>query len=531
MTATSAQAAQTSAKAPVQIGKGKEEANTNGFANLLADTISKSTEGVKAKVATPMLDIEAAKTKKSGPVIGEHAKGKGPTGDLDLSVLGEVEEADPKKGAAKLGDVLAELSHKSSAPVGSEVINLKTVLSSKNDDPNLINQDLLALVKPENREKVMESLIAGAKQLLSEQLNARIPKNRVPKTLKGLLETAVRFNMVVSDITLENLPQSKVTKELLQVLNVKAEKENPLPGVAAKVSLEDKKLFAEGAGKKKSPLEQVLKGQEIDKAVATAEKAVKEAEIAKDQPMAKVMENATHTPKSVTSSKEKEKDKTKVDAKESTKMAMKEGTPAADALKNVTQQSKTGSTQNSQQKSSSLEQLLAAESKEQTHGESSQQSSPSNSVAAKQDTAGVKQEPAIAAKMAEARQLTSQLSADIKEAMQNYKPPFTKLSMKLNPERLGEIDVMMVQRGNNVHINLTSNSAALGMLQQNSSDLKAALVDAGLGDATMNFSSNGEDRNQPQEQQRKHSTSEHYAEMSKILDDIDTLELVVPRYV
>ncbi len=530
MTATTAQAAQTTAKAPVQIGKGKEEANTNGFANLLADTISKSSEGIKAKVATPLLEAETAKSKKGSPLIAEHAKGKGPTGDLDLSVLGEVKEEDPKKGAVKLGDILAELSHKSSAPIGSEVINLKTVLSSKNDDPELINQDLLTLVKPQDREKVMESLIAGAKQLLSEQLNARIPKNRVPKTLKGLLETAVRFNMVVSDITLENLPESKVTKELLQSLNIKTQKENPLPGLTAKVSLEDKKLFAEGAGKKKSPLEQALKGQEIEKAMVTAEKTVKEAELVKEQPLAKAMETAAAPKSTVMPSKEKEKDRTKVDSKESAKMPMKDTTTVQTA-KSVIQQNSAQVAQNSQQKSSGLEQLLANESQEQTATESTQQNSSSQSVASKQDTVGVKQEPAMAAKMAEARQLVSQLSVDIKEAMQNYKPPFTKLSMKLNPERLGEIDVMMVQRGNNVHINLTSNTAALGLLQQNTADLKSALADAGLSDATMNFSSNGEDRNQPQEQQRKHTTSEHYAEMSKILDDIDTLELVVPRYV
>jgi len=38
--------------------------------------------------------------------------------------------------------------------------------------------------------------------------------------------------------------------------------------------------------------------------------------------------------------------------------------------------------------------------------------------------------------MAEARQLASQLGADIKETMENHRPAFTKLSMKLNHERL-----------------------------------------------------------------------------------------------
>jgi hypothetical protein len=300
MTATTAQTAQTTAKAPVQIGKGKEEVSTNGFANLLADTISKSSKGIKAAVAKPQLDIpmldiptESKKskapligedTKSKRPIIGEsgksrslligeHEKGKGLLGELDLSHLGELEteDADGKKGAVKLADILAELSHKSEAPVGSEVINLKTVLSSKNDDPDLINKDLLGLVAPKDRKKVMRSLITGAKQLLTDQLEARIPKNRVPKTLKGLLETAIRFNMVVTDVKLENLPESKVTKELLQLLDTKAKKERPLPVLGAKVALGDKQVQVDDVKSviaEKSPLEKMLKAQEPIKTVS-----------------------------------------------------------------------------------------------------------------------------------------------------------------------------------------------------------------------------------------------------------------------
>jgi flagellar hook-length control protein FliK len=401
----------------------------------------------------------------------------------------------------------------------------------------------------------MHSLITGAKRLLTDQLEARIPKNRVPKTLKGLLETAIRFNIVVSDITLENLPQSKVTKELLATLNMpvkdmKATQESALPSLASKVLGEDKgetKVKVDQAVTKTSPLEQMLKGQEQVKgkesikgqepvkAATATELASKEAEVMKEQPLTKAMETAAAPVKNVAQPREKEKEKSKVDTKESSKLAAKEKL-GMESLKSAPIENG-AKAQTATQKGGALEKLLSADSSEQattetkSTQESTQTTSSNSSVASKQDTAGVKPDTAMGAKMAEARQLVSQLSADVKEAMQNYKPPFTKLSMKLNPERLGEIDVMMVQRGNNVHINLTSNGTALGMLQQNSADLKSALADAGLGDATMNFSSNGESRNPSQEQQQKHSTSEHYAEMSKILDDIDTLELVVPRYV
>lgn len=544
MTATtSAQTAQTAAKAPVQIGKAKEEANSNGFANLLADTITKSTKGVKASksVANPLLDITKDTKKASVQHLGELSKGKTPQSldELDLSVLGELDPdaKDGKAGTIKLGDLLAELSHESSAPIGSEVINLKTVLSSKNDDPHLINKDLISLVAKKDRKKVMTSLIEGAKQLLTEQLESRIPKNRVPKTLKGLLETAVRFNLVVSDIKLESLPESKVTKGLLKALDIKEKTERMLPTPLAKVAVDEMAKVEVKDSKlveKKSPLEQMLNPKAVVKTAEVLEKeqlTSKEVASPKEQVLAKALESAhvpskTAAPVATTS---KDKERQKVEPKEIAKMANKE------LLANETAKAApivAANTASMNQKGSSLEKLLAVDTQESSAQESktTQETSTTQTVNSKQDSPLAKAEGNMSAKMAEARQLVSQLSADVKEAMESYKPPFTKLSMKLNPERLGDIDVVMIQRGNNVHINLSSNGMALGLLQQNSADLKAALNNAGLGDATMNFSSNGENRNQ-QEQQKQHSTSEHYAEMSKLLDDIDNLEIVVPRYV
>jgi flagellar hook-length control protein FliK len=516
MTATKTSAP--ASTAPVQVGKGKEKANTNGFANLLSESIAKDGKGVKV---SPALIKGAEGVPKQ--VLGEFTKG---LGKLDLSHLGEVaeEEVDPKKGAIKLGDLLADLSHRSSAPVGSEVINLKTVLGSKNDDPNLISKDLLALVPKKDQAKVTKSLIEGAKQVLQAQLENRIPKNRVPKTLKGLLETAIRFNMVVSDIKLETLPQNKVTTKLMEALETKAKTDPKLAQMLRPpVAKHSSETIANGhirkghkLDKEASPLEQMLKGKEED--TPTAAKDITNAKVA-DLPVAAKAKSLERT---------KDKDKSKADTKVSELKADAKQSQA-ELLKTVAPVAQNSTLA---QKNSPLEKLLTVEAEQESetvaNKSSSESTTSTNNTQAKGDIAPVKAD-SLQVKMAEARQLVSQLSADVKEAMETYKPPFTKLSMKLTPERLGEIDVMMVQRGNNVHINLTSNGGALGILQQNSADLKEALSSAGLSDATMNFSSNGENRNQ--EQQQKHSTSEQYAEMAKLMEDLDELEIIVPKYV
>ncbi|MGI7959886.1 flagellar hook-length control protein FliK, partial [Campylobacter coli] len=51
-------------------------------------------------------------------------------------------------------------------------------------------------------------------------------------------------------------------------------------------------------------------------------------------------------------------------------------------------------------------------------------------------------------------------SQDLKAAMEQYKAPITKLSITLNPHNLGEVEVTLVQRGNNLHINFNSNTNA-----------------------------------------------------------------------
>jgi hypothetical protein len=93
------------------------------------------------------------------------------------------------------------------------------------------------------------------------------------------------------------------------------------------------------------------------------------------------------------------------------------------------------------------------------------------------------------------KQSMKYLSDDIKRAIEDYRPPFQKLTLNLNPKNLGEIDVTLVQRGNNMHINLSGNATAINLLASNSTELKNSLIDAGLDNPNMNFSDNSDSSN------------------------------------
>ncbi|MFH5299256.1 flagellar hook-length control protein FliK [Campylobacter coli] len=95
-------------------------------------------------------------------------------------------------------------------------------------------------------------------------------------------------------------------------------------------------------------------------------------------------------------------------------------------------------------------------------------------------------------------------SQDLKAAMEQYKAPITKLSITLNPHNLGEVEVTLVQRGNNLHINFNSNTNAMNLFIQNQAEFKNSLVNMGFTGLEMNFSEKGK-REQNQNQGKNRS--------------------------
>jgi flagellar hook-length control protein FliK len=127
---------------------------------------------------------------------------------------------------------------------------------------------------------------------------------------------------------------------------------------------------------------------------------------------------------------------------------------------------------------------------------------------------------------------------DLKEAAENYKPPFTRLTMKLNPQTLGEVDVTLIQRGNNVHVTIQSNNtASVAFLAHNATELKAQLAQQGVTNATMNFmaGSDGQQQNPQQQQQQQQNQNRFRAytsleELHNNNQELSALEITIARY-
>lgn len=102
-----------------------------------------------------------------------------------------------------------------------------------------------------------------------------------------------------------------------------------------------------------------------------------------------------------------------------------------------------------------------------------------------------------------ATQTLNHFSSSLQEAIKEYKPPISKLSIELNPENLGKVDVTIAQRGNSIQVSMNTAQSNVALFMQNQADFKAALSNIGFSDVDMSFNSNQKEQQNRQQQAAK----------------------------
>ncbi|UCN00365.1 flagellar hook-length control protein FliK [Sulfurimonas sp. SWIR-19] len=159
-------------------------------------------------------------------------------------------------------------------------------------------------------------------------------------------------------------------------------------------------------------------------------------------------------------------------------------------------------------------------------------------VQAKTDGLNIAKADSFEVKLNEAKQMVKYLSHDVKSAIEDYKSPFTRIKVQLNPQRLGEVDLTIVQRGKNLHINISSNNTAINTLAMNVQDLKVQLQNNGIQNASLNFNSNAQSENsqagqqeqQRQNQQKADDEYNYFETLQSNEEVLSSLEIIVPYY-
>ncbi len=131
---------------------------------------------------------------------------------------------------------------------------------------------------------------------------------------------------------------------------------------------------------------------------------------------------------------------------------------------------------------------------------------------------------------AEIKETLSNFSSTLKEQVQNYKAPITRFNITLNPLNLGEVEITMVNRGNNLHVNFNSTTATMNLFLQNQAEFKNSLVNMGFTELEMNFSDQNQ-RQDKREQAKNKYNSNQSDESENAQAEQSLLELVIPRYI
>ena len=442
---------------------------------------------------------------------------------------------------------------------GALVLSLEKDAKELKESPKSLKKDtLLSLLKSDDKEsakgeplefnpkltqnlsvKEIKTLIAGAKEYLKEKIlqsddykNTQIKE--LPKTLKGLSKLAQKIGIDVSKITIEEVQTKIIKPDVNEVVTKKSLKEEMKPQVQSDVK-ELKSILKEQLVVKEVKSKTAIKIDDKNQAIQMAEdkkrEAPKKISIPKDTPLFKAQTQSEHTTEQLVATKAlKVEEKTpKTRADETLKLLLRgekplQVNPALTADFSVATARVIAPGQLSEA-SKSLESLL--------HGESSE--APSNS--SKTDGLTSLKADSFEVKLNEAKQMIKYLSQDVKTAIEDYKSPFTRVKVQLNPQKLGEVDLTVVQRGKNLHISLSSNTTAINTLSLNANELRAQLNNNGINNASLNFnsqdSSNSQAGQQEQHRQKEQQAGDQYSYFNNEEHNeeiLSSLEIIVPNY-
>lgn len=363
-------------------------------------------------------------------------------------------------------------------------------------------------------------------KLLSTEKNVNEIKGA--KNLQDLINLSKKFNLNLSNI--------KITKEDVATLK------EQFKGLAQNGFFDFKEVVLDQVTKKKvqNVLEQTTKKDETINLNKLLQSVTPKKTVLKDEKSLNLKQ--TNKQSDVTLEKiEGDKTLSKAVSNNNIKNEVKIQTtkhktdPSIDEyLANLTKRAikeQVNETQNSKfdnKNSISLQDLLKDTSLETSANESNSGESNTNSnqnSLVKDIVANAKMQ----AKNTQIKQTFETFASDLQEKINEYKPPVTRFHMTLNPGNLGEVEVTMINRGNNLHINFNSNNQTMQLFIQNQAEFKNSLVNMGFTELSMNFSDQRQSGNQNDRGKFKNyeqNFDEQDSDEQKVV-----LELVLPRYI
>lgn len=134
-----------------------------------------------------------------------------------------------------------------------------------------------------------------------------------------------------------------------------------------------------------------------------------------------------------------------------------------------------------------------------------------------------------------ARESVRNFTQSLREEIINYKPPVTKLSIELNPQNLGALELTISKKGKDLHVQVISNPTAIGLFMQNQTDFKANLTQMGFENVDLSFSANdggGASKREFGDQNPSSQGGEEEGNKNSLEDSqmVTQMNIVLPKY-
>ena len=452
------------------------------------------------------------------------------------------------KGASKYAFILTpkdaqqlSLENKDETSDPKEVLLSLLQSDDKTKETNAA-QSLLELLKGDNENQNfmlnpaltqelsindLKYLIHKAKSYLKRkilQADPNLVKEKLPKSLKGLLQLAEKLKIEVTKISFET-----IQKQELSLKTAKTKFQNE--------SNADEEITEQPHQTKKMKVEEQVEALDKEQVKVKTKTVTTKLENVKNIPLFQTKEQSVDIRHIMTTSQLMEHKNKKEQIKQNDKtdllhslLAQREKTSVSpsqtalfDTLKQKNKDEEKPYFQNQTPNTSNETPRENINEFEKLLRNDGQGHEAKNLIQKSADTLDVK--------IHEAKQMMKYLSQDIKKAIDEYKPPFSRVKVKLNPQKLGEMDLTVVQRGNNVHINLSSNNVALNILTSHLHELKTQLNQNGINNASFNFNSDGQNQQQKQKEREQKREYEYFANSEENEEQNRSLEIIVPRYI
>ncbi|MDN5376928.1 MAG: flagellar hook-length control protein FliK [Sulfurospirillum sp.] len=382
--------------------------------------------------------------------------------------------------------------------LGLEKLSIKKVdfETIKNEFPTLDKKAFFEV--PKESEKEVKNTFLDTSSKKTEIKSSEIPFNAIEKPVKNTQKEQSIFEKII-------------TKEIKEEKTIQTTKES--------LHVKEEKIEIKQKTEKDAEIKTTQNTKEVPKEISTIAKE------AKDKKEEKISQTKVTTPQDDTQEAVlKETPKTTRTNEVKVESALEKKGLSESVLQNIKNE------KSEQQKTLASQPALSSENTntKTTENENGELKNESINTIKNDVKVNSKQDFSSKSTNNQPRETFSTFADDLREKIEQYKPPIMKVQMALNPKALGEVDVTIINRGNNLHVSITSNTNTMTLFTQNQAEFKNSLVNMGFTNLEMNFS----DQRQSNNEQSKNSSSANKDFFEEVEEETNTsIELIVPQYV